>query len=138
MGWGKNEFYPCAMQDVAYGYALTGYVETGGSRSVPLSLLVDRFDEPEYPWTSSAPASQLRGTVTVQGPLEVGASYKILRWDNFRNVPTDGSYLSSKYDYSYDFVAQDSSHVYHDPRTFVSSGTTYYRCIKTQAAASLV
>merc|ERR1712000_663115 len=89
--WGKNEFYPCVMYDVAYGYAMTGYVEGGDTRSLPLSLVVDRFDEPEYPWTSSHPAAQLHGTVTVQGPLEVGAAYKILRWDDFRKVPTEGS-----------------------------------------------
>jgi len=136
--FGKNEFYPCVMRDVAYGYALTGFVETGGTRSVPLSLLVDHFDEPEYPWTSSTPAAQLRGTVTVQGPLEVGATYTILRWDNFRNVPTDGLYLSSKYDFSYDFVAQESTHVFKDPETFASSGTTYYRCVKVGSAASVV
>jgi hypothetical protein len=135
--WGHNEFYPCVMHDVAYGFALTGYEETSGS-SLPLVLSVDRFDEPEYPWTASTPAAQLRGTVTVQGPLEIGASYKILRWDDFRNVPTDGSYLSSSYDYSYDFVAQASTHVFQDPKTFASSGTTYYRCIAAPVIPSMV
>merc|ERR550514_687624 len=97
--FGKNEFYPCVMYDVDYGFAITGYVESGGvAASIPMSLAVDRFDEPEYPWTTKEPAAQLKGTVTVQGPLDVGATYTILRWDDFRKVPTDGSYLSSHYD----------------------------------------
>lgn len=130
---GLNEFYPCVMYDVDYGYAITGYVEEGGTASVPLSLAVDRFDEPEYPWTSSSPAAQLHGTVTIQGPLDVDATYKILRWDDFRKVPTDGSYLSSNYDHAYDFVPSSANgHVFQDPNTFASSGTTYYRCVKAK------
>merc|ERR1712137_1538990 len=93
---GKNEFYPCVMYNVAYGFAISGFVERSGQKSQSLSLTVDRFDEPEYPWDSNNPAADLHGTVSVQGPLQVGSKYTILRWDDFHKVPTDGSYLASQ------------------------------------------
>lgn len=132
---GKNEFYPCVMYDVAYGFAITGFKESGPA-SVPLSLAVDRFDEPEYPWDRYHPAADLHGTVTIHGPLEKGASYKILRWDDHKKVPTDGSYLKSDYDHEYDFIADDTeTHVFKDPNSFKSSGTTYYRCVKVSSTS---
>lgn len=133
---GKNEFYPCVMYDVAYGFAISGFVEHGGQKSQPLSLAVDHFDEPEYPWDSSNPAADLHGTVSIQGPLEVGSKYTILRWDDFHKVPTDGSYLTSQFDQSHDFIATSTSgYTFKDPVTFPSSGTTYYRCVQAESTA---
>merc|ERR1712194_616067 len=133
-GIGHNEYYPCIMENTDFGYAITGVVEPASSPSLPLSLAVDSFDEPDFPWKSEAPI-QLTGTVTIRG-LEMGRSYTLLRWDDFRKVPVDGAYLTSSYDQKYTFDASGTSHTFVDPNTFINSGSTYYRCVKNAAEAT--
>jgi len=124
--------YPCIMEDQDLGFAITGYVEKNAKiPSIPLSLVVDRYDEPDFPWTSEQPC-QLKGVLTIEGPLEVGKSYTILRWTGYKNVPTDGDYLNSKFDKKYTFKATGTTQKFTVPDTFISSGTTYFRCIPSQ------
>lgn len=61
-GGGANEAYPCFMDDINYGYAITGFVDPL-ERSVYTSLSVDG-DGAEPQQGSLA----LTGTVTVHGP----------------------------------------------------------------------
>jgi len=126
VGIGKNEYYPCIMNDVGIGYAITGVVEPAGA-SLPVSLAVDRFDEPDFPWQREDPC-ELHGVVTAQG-LTAGQTYSLLRWDDFSRVPEDGRYLDSAFDRRYTFTAASAQHVFEDPVGFMSNGTTYYRLV---------
>lgn len=78
--------------------------------------------------------ADVSGTLTVHGPLVAGEEYTILRWDDYKKVPTSGDYLSSDYDHATTFTAEGTTHQYEDPVTFKSSGTTYYRCVKGAVA----
>lgn len=67
--------------------------------------------------------TQLTGTVHISG-LAAGAKYAVYRWDT----------VESAFDYSsatsvHRFTASASTQTYTDPKTFISSGTTYYRCV---------
>lgn len=72
----------------------------------------------------------IKGTVTVEGPLTVGETYTILRWNDFTKVPTTGKYFDSDFDDSHSFVASSDTFTFADPTPFKSTGTTYYRCVK--------
>merc|ERR1712083_61534 len=87
----------------------------------------DSYDEPDFPWKKVSPIF-MTGTLTITG-LQEGQHYAILRWDDYRKVPTDGSYLKSKFDHSYAIQASSTRYVFTDPITIESSGTTYYRCV---------
>lgn len=130
--YGSNEFYPCVPSDGPdWGFAITGVVEQMTSKTLPLFLAVDRFDEPDMNNPFEKPA-KLTGTVTVTG-LTGGGAYSILRWDNYTKVPTSTEYLDSSYDYKHDFVAPTNSDSYqfHDPVPILSDGASYYRCINS-------
>ena len=116
------------MEDQDLGFAILGPVED--TPSIPVSLKLDRFDEPANSKMSIYNPADIRVTLTVHGPLAVGEQYTILRWDDYTKVPTSGDYLSSEYDHATTFTAKDSSHDFEDPMTFKSSGSTYYRCVK--------
>lgn len=133
-GVGHNEYYPCISKYSDFGYAVTGVAEPSSSPSLPLSLAVDRFDEPDFPWTKESPC-QLAGTVTVEG-LEAGNIYTLFRWDDYKAVPTDGDYENSDWNFTYNFTASGNRYVFEDPRGILSSGSTYYRCVRTGIAAS--
>jgi len=120
--------YPCIMEDQDLGFAILGPVED--TPSIPVSLKLDRFDEPANSRMSIYNPADVSGVLTVHGPLAVGEQYTILRWDDYTKVPTSGDYLSSDYDHATTFTAEGSTHEFQDPVTFKSSGTTYYRCVK--------
>mgnify|MGYP000335800443 FL=1 len=123
-GPGHNEYYPCVPSDGRdWGFAITGYVG-GSDKDVPVSLAVDRFDEPDI--VEGAKAAEIHGTVTVTG-LTAQSSYRLYRWDDYNTLPADGNYAGSNFTHSFDFVANDTTYSFTDPNSILSSGTTYYR-----------
>jgi hypothetical protein len=120
--------YPCINEQQNLGFAILGPVEE--EKSIRVHLTLDRFDEPDNSEMNLRNPADIKGTVTVDGPLEVGETYMILRWNDFNKVPTTGRYLESEYDDSHSFVASSSTFTYKDPVPFHSTGTTYYRCVK--------
>jgi len=120
--------YPCINEQQNLGFAVLGPVEE--EKSVRLHLKLDRFDEPDNNQMNLQNPVDIHGTVTVEGPLEVGEMYTILRWNDFKSVPTTGKYFDSKFDDSHTFNATAETYVYEDTTPFQSTGTTYYRCVK--------
>jgi hypothetical protein len=57
--------------------------------------------------------------------LEAGASYAIYRWDSVEEALTYTDEFKVL-----TFTATASVFVYADAKTFISSGTTYYRVVK--------
>jgi len=120
--------YPCINEQQNLGFAILGPVEE--ETSIRVHLTLDRFDEPDNNEMNLRNPVDIKGTVTVEGPLEKGEKYTILRWNDFKRVPTTGKYLESEYDASHTFVASSETFTYADPVPFQSTGTTYYRCVK--------
>lgn len=120
--------YPCINEQQNLGFAVLGPVEE--EKSVRLHLKLDRFDEPDNNQMNLQNPVDIHGTVTVEGPLEVGEMYTILRWNDFKSVPTTGKYFDSTFDDSHTFNATAETYVYEDTTPFQSTGTTYYRCVK--------
>jgi len=120
--------YPCINENQNLGFAVLGPVEE--EKSVRVHLALDRFDEPDNNQMNLRNPVDIKGTVTVDGSLEVGENYTILRWNDYKRVPTSGKYFDSQYDDAHTFVATAEAYVYHDATPFKSTGTTYYRCVK--------
>jgi hypothetical protein len=110
----------CLHPDRGFGWAVLGLNDD--RTGMDLSLAVEPWQrEPDT--RSGASPSQLSGTITVEG-LTVGAAYAIYRWDS----------VESAFDYSqatvvHNFKAADTTEVFADPTTILSSGVTYYRCL---------
>lgn len=113
--------YVCLNPTYGYGWALTGFADS--RQGVPLSLTVD-------PWQSEPDTRRgydpvpLTGTVHLEG-LTAGTKYALYRWDS----------VASAFDYAkatlvQRFTATAATKAYTDPTTFISSGTTYYRCVE--------
>jgi len=126
--------YPCINEQQNLGFAIMGPVEE--ETSIRVHLTLDRFDEPDNNEMNLRNPVDIKGTVTVEGPLEKGEKYTILRWNDFKRVPTTGKYLESEYDASHTFVASSETFTYADPVPFQSTGTTYYRCVKGVAEST--
>jgi len=71
------------------------------------------------------------GIVTVR-QLVNGKSYVLLRYSSYEHVPTKGNvndFLSSNFDVKHEFVANDTTYTYADPKKISSTGSVYYRCV---------
>lgn len=105
-----------ALVGIGLGFAVFGVFEPP-SASLPLSLAIDRFDEPDFPWNKTEKPCKLHGSVTIRGVKE-GQRYMLLRWDDYKKVPTDGNYIGSEFDRSYSFVGTGPASVFNDPGPF--------------------
>lgn len=115
-----NPQYVCLHPQYGFGWAMQGFQDE--KEGLPMSLTVDPWEsEPDTrEWQSP---TQLTGTLHIEG-LESGSKYAVYRWDS----------VESAFDYSnptsvHRFVASGPKETYTDSQTFISSGTTYYRCI---------
>jgi len=105
--WGKNEFYPCVPYETSFGTAIIGQRES--SPSLPVSLAIDCFAEPNFVWDGETPVD-MTATVTVHGPLEAGRQYHVYRYGHYKDVPTDGVFEGSAFEQRYSFVADGADH----------------------------
>lgn len=104
----------------------------------PCWLAMSSCYEPN--WTNEdqifAPPGPISCKVYIQG-LTRNEKYSLLRFDNPKDVPTDGDFIHSKgYTLREDFVACGSTNmieVTDDPKVwpFMSDGTYFFRCVKT-------
>jgi hypothetical protein len=118
----------CIPQNVDYGIAVTGIVDPQHV-TFSVSLAVASSSEPNVS-TGAAPVP-MTGTVTVTG-LSLGGKYTLLRYDDYTKVPAAASaadYASSVYTYRTDFTASGSTWTLVDPHTFLSDGSSTYRCV---------
>ncbi len=120
--------YPCINEQQNLGFAVLGPVEE--EKSIRVHLMLDRFDEPDNNQMNLHNPVDIKGAVTVEGPLEMGEKYTIRRWNDFEKVPTAGKYLDAEFDDSHTFVVTAETYIYEDPNLFQSTVTTYYRCAK--------
>jgi hypothetical protein len=112
--------YVCLHPKYGFGWALQGFQDS--KDGLPLSLTVDPWEQ-EPDTRRGSKATQLTGTLHIEG-LSAGKKYAVYRWDS----------VSAAFDYSnptsvHRFTASGSTEKYTDSKTFISSGTTYYRCI---------
>lgn len=112
----------CIPRDIDYGCAVTG-IKNGSDPVLPVSLKVDRWDEPNI----SLGMAPVRMNATIQvSALTTGVSYVLLRYNDYHRVPTN-NYLSSTYDSSTTFTATNSTQTLSD--FFMSDATVIYRCV---------
>ena len=113
--------YSYCMCSWAFGWAVKGFADnTEGA--APASLKVQPWmSEPDI--RAGKKPTQLKGTLTATG-LTAGTKYDIYRWDSVSDAFTYSDTFKKT-----SFQANNGTHVYEDPDTFSSGGTTYYRVI---------
>jgi len=112
--------YVCLHPQYGFGWALQGFQDE--KDGLPLSLTVDPWEQEPDTREHKSP-TQLTGTLHIEG-LTAGTKYAVYRWDS----------VEAAFDYSnptsvHRFVASAPTETFTDSQTFISSGTTYYRCI---------
>jgi len=125
---GPNEAYPCVMNLIDYGWSILGLMDPL-KRLIPTSLSVTG-DQGYEPPTSEP----LSGTVLVQGPLKVGATYVTYRWDGTSNFPTNSRFETSNYSNKWKFVATTTSYTFEDPNPIQSGNAVYYGTIQVSSS----
>ena len=95
---------------------------------LPLSLAVDDASEPPH---AVAFDEKLHGTVTVTN-LKATATTQYLDGDSTDTL-FDVSKATSSHNFTNDNSEGNSTYVYKDNKTILSSGTTYYRCYEEEA-----
>jgi hypothetical protein len=118
----------CIPQNVDYGIAVTGIVDPDHV-TFPVSLAVGSPSEPNV--STGASPVQMTGTVSVSG-LTPSGKYSLLRYDDYTMVPAAASsadYASSAYTYRTDFTATGTTWTLDDPDSFISDGSSTYRCV---------
>ena len=119
--------YPCIYEKYGFGFSITGLNDE--KPGLPLSLAVDDASEPDT--RSGARPEKLHGTVTVTN-LKANGNYTIFRWDSTDTL-FDVSKATSSHNFINDNSEGNSTYVYKDTKTILSSGTTYYRCYEEEA-----
>jgi len=112
--------YSYCMASYAFGWSFKGF--TDDKKSMPANLAVEPWkSEPDV--RAGKKGEPLKGTLTVT-ELEVGSKYDIYRWDSVKSAFTySDTYLKTT------FTAKKETYVYEDDKSFISSGSTYYKCV---------
>jgi hypothetical protein len=106
-----------------YGCAVTGIVDPH-HETLPVQLSVDRWDEPDV--VAGERPVTLHGTLAIHS-LVSGRQYSLLRYDDYRKVPSshflaNGGYVSNRA-----FTAANRAQTLAD--TFTSNDCVIYRCV---------
>jgi hypothetical protein len=97
--------------------------------TLPVRLAVSAWNEPN-PAFKKQPREMI-GIITINN-LTIGNSYVLLRYSSYEYVPTKGdhnTFLQSNFDTTHEFTATETNYVYEDPKTILSTGSVYYRCV---------
>jgi len=116
----------CIPKQYDYGCAVTGIKDIEGV-TLPVYLSIDSWDEPNV--TIGEAPIQLNATIRVS-LLTVGRSYLLLRYDDYRKVPSR-DFHNSSFNSARSFVATDTTHYFDDQ--FMSNAVVVYRCILDQS-----
>ncbi|CAF1367197.1 unnamed protein product [Rotaria sordida] len=111
-----------------YGIAITGVIDKDDV-TLPVHLAVSKRDEPDP--VLNAESRDMDGTVTVNN-LIIGNTYVLLRYASYKFTPTEGdanNFIHSHFDVKHEFIADNSTYVYKDPKKIPSKGSVYYRCV---------
>ena len=130
-GFGKNEMYPCFDESLTYGLAVRGLAIN--APTLPLVLSTDgAVREPNT--RSGAPATALKGTVTISG-LIANRRYVIYRYDGTDALPTEPPF-NRGHTITIHFVAAGPTHEWSDPKPFSSDSAVYYVCVPGEDAVA--
>jgi hypothetical protein len=122
MSGNGSRYEYCIPRDRDGGCAVTGIKDASGTAR-RIVLKVDRWREPNI--SRGALPVMLTGTIAVSG-LVNGKAYALLRYDNYRSVPTS-NFLSSAFTRKTVFTASAASKTFID--WFKSDGIVIYRCV---------
>jgi len=112
--------YSYCMSKYAFGWAVKGFVDE--REYIPATLAIQPYkSEPDT--RSGEKPEALKGTLTVS-ELKKGDSYVIYRWDTVEDAFTYSDAFKKT-----SFTASSDKYVFEDEKTFMSDGTTYYRCV---------
>ena len=116
----------CIGNPYGFGWAATGFAQDS-KQAVAVSASLEIAPWLREPDTRSHQRPEpLRGMLTAIG-LTKGAHYDVYRWDS----------VDLAFTYSADykkatFTATSEKHIYVDPDSFPSNGTTYYRVVPAE------
>jgi len=115
--------YPCIYEKYGFGWSIEGFLDERAG--LPLSLTVEPSRSEPDTRLGGRP-EPLTGTLTIEG-LTPGATYTLYRWDS-----VDAAFHYEQAQVVHKFVAKNARESYIDPKTFLSNGTTYYRCLQDE------
>ncbi|CAF3485641.1 unnamed protein product [Rotaria sp. Silwood1] len=118
----------CIPLEIDYGIAITGIIDEDRV-TLPVRLVVSAWNEPNPAFHEDS--TEMDGAVTVYN-LTVGNTYVLFRYSSYKDVQTKGdanAFFQSRFDVKHEFVADDTTYVYEDPKKIPSNGSVYYRCI---------
>jgi len=119
----------CVWDQHGYIYAIQDF--TDERDAAPVSLSISPWASEPYTRGGYAPID-ITGTLTVSS-LQSGSVYDIYRWDSAEDafVYTDANKIET-------FTATQDTHTFEDPKTFLSSSATYYRCVPASGGDIIV
>jgi len=120
----------CHDQDTQSAFSMLGLADPEGV-TVATSLTVpDAGKEAPPPFVE-----QITATVTVNGPLAVGASYTIYRFDGADAFPRDSNFADAESTSRHVFRAKSKGpYTWVDRKPFASNSAVYYATVKTRSA----
>lgn len=122
-------FGQCVWDQHGYMYAIQDFADERDA--APVSLSISPYASEPYTRGGDVPID-ITGTLTVSS-LNTGSTYEIYRWDSAEGafVYTDANRIET-------FTAIQDTHTFQDPKTFLSSSATYYRCVSASSADTIV
>lgn len=122
-------FGQCVWDQHGYIYAIQDFADERDA--APASLSISPYASEPYTRGGSAPID-ITGTLTVSS-LKSGSTYDIYRWDSAEDafVYTDANKIET-------FTATQDTHIFEDPKTFLSNSATYYRCVPANGGDIIV
>lgn len=122
-------FGQCVWDQHGYIYAIQDF--TDQRTAAPASLSISPYASEPYIRGGHAPID-ITGTLTISS-LTSGSSYDIYRWDSAEDafVYADANKIET-------FTATQETHTFEDPKTFLSSSATYYRCVLASVGDTIV
>jgi len=116
----KRRQFQCLWNQRGYIYSILDLKDDHDA--VPASLSISPFASEPYTRGGEKPID-ITGTLTATN-LTTGSKYDIYRWDSTETafVYTDANKIET-------FTATKDTYVFEDPKKFLSSSATYYRCV---------
>lgn len=120
----------CVWKQRGYIWSIQGFLDYQ-PHAVPVSLSISPWASEPYTRGGEKPV-ELTGTLTVSG-LSKGSTYDIYRWGS-----PEAAFVYNKSYKIKTFTATSNFHKFVDPSTFLSSSTTYYRCVQAKKKSSFL
>jgi len=115
-GW----YGQCVWDQRGYMYAIQDFNDSRDA--VPVRLSISPWASEPYTRGGETPID-ITGTLTIS-ELTIGSAYDVYRWDSAEEafVYNDANKITT-------FTATEDTYTFEDPKKFLSSSATYYRCV---------